>query len=482
LAADPTQMKFMLQGKRGSEIVHPSVAANCADHQLSMINLPNSGNIGADGLSQSRQRLGLACLIYFHTIICCLSLLYLVPFYKGAGILFDETRLYAAVVSVAAFAVVSIPFAFARFSFGYFIGFYFYTMILGFLWLNCFSKFNYNHTTAAFSAAASAIAFFLPALLITSPIKQTYVISARALDRLLTFILALAAGTIVLGAIYNFRIVAIGDIYRFREELQFPTALNYLIGITSNALLPFAFACFAARRNIWRAGAALLLLLLFYPITLTKLTLFAPFWLLAIAQLSKILEARATVVLSLLLPVLVGVVLFIFLPEPGAFPFETYYRTLAYQYISVVNFRMIAVPSSALDFYNDFFSTHDLTYFCQISFLKPLVSCPYRDQLAIVLSEYGRGNFNASLFATEGLASVGPLFAPVAVFACGLVIALGNRLSAGLPPRFILMSGAILTQAFLNVPLTTILLTHGAGILFLLWYLTPRTMFETESQ
>jgi hypothetical protein len=73
------------------------------------------------------------------------------------------------------------------------------------------------------------------------------------------------------------------------------------------------------------------------------------------------------------------------------------------------------------------------------------------------------------------------LFAPFAVFVCGLVVALANRLSAGLPSRFILMSGAILSQILLNIPLTTTLLTHGASILFLLWYITPRTMFEQKA-
>jgi hypothetical protein len=60
------------------------------------------------------------------------------------------------------------------------------------------------------------------------------------------------------------------------------------------------------------------------------------------------------------------------------------------------------------------------------------------------------------------------------------VIALGNRLSAGLPAGFILVSGAIIPQVLLNVPLTTVLLTHGAGLLFLLWYVTPRTIFQQE--
>jgi hypothetical protein len=62
---------------------------------------------------------------------------------------------------------------------------------------------------------------------------------------------------------------------------------------------------------------------------------------------------------------------------------------------------------------------------------------------------YQLGNMNASLFATEGIASVGPWLGPIIVFACGLVIALASRLLAGLPPRFILLSSGILLQVFL---------------------------------
>ena len=61
------------------------------------------------------------------------------------------------------------------------------------------------------------------------------------------------------------------------------------------------------------------------------------------------------------------------------------------------------------------------------------------------------------------------------------MIALANRLSAGLPPRLILISSAALPQIFLNVPLTTTLLSHGAAVLFLLWYITPRSLFPQDS-
>jgi hypothetical protein len=417
---------------------------------------------------------GLNLLMCLHVVTCCLSLIYVAEIYAGYKVVwYNETRLYAAALSVAPIAVLSIVFALNRFSFGYFVGFYFYTMILGYLWLSEFSELHYNHTFASVSALGSILAFLMPALLVSSPFKQRFTLSPRALDHLLSFILIMAAAIVAIGAFYNFRLVGLEHIYSFRGALEFPTWLSYAIGATSNALLPFAFACFIVRGNPWRAAIVLLLLVMFYPITLTKLALFGPFWLLFLTLLSRFFEARTTVVLSLFLPISVGVIL-VLLFQSGAL---SYVQIISY--FGAINFRMVAFPAIALDIYNDFFSTNRLTYFCQISLLKQFVDCPYSDPLPIVMANtYQLGNLNASLFATEGVASVGALFAPVTVFACGLVIALANRLSAGLPPRFILISGAVLPQVLLNVPLSISLLTNGAGVLFLLWYVTPRTIFE----
>jgi len=143
---------------------------------------------------------------------------------------------------------------------------------------------------------------------------------------------------------------------------------------------------------------------------------------------------------------------------------------------------MFAIPSNAMDLYNDFFAHHDHTYFCQISFLKRALACPYREPLSVVMQQtYRLGYLNASLFATEGIASVGVLFAPIAALVCGLIVALANGLSAGLPSRFILISSALLPLILSNVPLTTVLLTHGAAALFLLWYLVPRDFSSSTS-
>jgi hypothetical protein len=420
-------------------------------------------------------RLGMALLILFYVLICCLSSIYVTQLFPAFRMAYDPARLFNAGLVVAAFAPVLLLFTFARFSFGYFVGFYFSSMFVGYLWLSFFSDYTYDHRTALLSAMASAVVFLMAALFITSPIRQIGTMSLRTFDRLLTLIFLFCLATVAVGASYNFRIVNPGDVSNLRAD-SFPTILNYLIGITSNSLLPFLFACFLARKDFWRAVAVLILLLFYYPIAMSKIAFFAPVWLVVMASLPRIVGAKVTVILSVLMPALVGVVLIFLFSEHARL------SEIVISYFKIVNFRMIAIPSVAMDLYNDFFSKHELTYFCQMWFLKPVISCPYQHPLSIVMFNnypFG-GNFNASLFATEGVASVGLLLAPVSALACGLVVALGNRLSAGLPPSFILVSGAILAQIMLNVPLTTVLLSHGAGLLFLLWYITPRSMFQEE--
>ena len=140
---------------------------------------------------------------------------------------------------------------------------------------------------------------------------------------------------------------------------------------------------------------------------------------------------------------------------------------------------MVAIPSVAMDVYNDFFARHDLTWFCQISLLKHVMTCPYQDPLSVVMERaYKLGNFNASLFATEGH-GIGWTMARACSRICmrprdrarqSPVSRAAGRLHPGLGRR--------LPQLLLNVPLTTALLTHGAGLLFLLWYVTPRAVFE----
>jgi hypothetical protein len=421
-------------------------------------------------------RPGLISFLCLYIATCCVSLAFVATSYSEV-IAFDSHHLFAALLIVIPFGFAAIVFTIAPFSFGYFLGFYFYAMILGYLWLIEFSKTSYDHPLAIVSIYLSALTFLAPALFVTSPISQRFALTVRAFEALLALILFLATAIVAFGALYNFKLANLDDIYKFRAGLEFPAWLRYSIGVASGALLPFAFACFVERGNRWRAAIVLLLILLLYPITLTKLSLFTPCWLLFLLLVSRLAEARTSVILSLLLPLLVGVA-WMLVNQSGLIS-----SPLMQQYVSIINARMIAMPSVALEVYNNFFSTHDLTHFCQINVVKPFVSCPYSQPLSVVMnSAYTFGNFNASLFATEGIASVGLSLAPLSVLVCGLIIGLSNRLSSGLPPRFVLLSGGVLPHIFLNVPFSTTLLSNGAAVLFLLWYITPRAMFGRHGE
>ncbi|MBR0800492.1 hypothetical protein JQ615_34510 [Bradyrhizobium jicamae] len=381
----------------------------------------------------------------------------------------------AMIFGVSLFTLVSAVFAVANFSVGFFLGFYFFTMILGYLWFERFSFLSYNHHLAVASIILSGAAFFLPSLLVRSPVRQVLQWPAPSFDLMIHGLFLLAAAILVAGAAYHFKLVGLSEMYEFREEIQYPLVIRYGAGIITVALLPVAFACWAMSKRYWKAAAALLIMVAFYPVTLTKLTLLAPFWLLFLAALSAVVAGRTAVILSLLLPMSAGIAA-LTLARWGMIPLDA-----GRMYFGNINVRMIAMPSMALEVYNNYFASHPLTHFCQINLLKTLMSCPYHEQLSVLMRGYNLGAFNASLFATEGIASVGLWFAPLSALGCGLIIALGNRLSAGLPARFILVSGGMLPVVLLNVPLSTNLLTNGVAVLFLLWYVTPRSIFGKET-
>jgi hypothetical protein len=411
----------------------------------------------------------------FYAVACCISFFFVQRYYSYLGVTgYDPGLVPKAIVGTLPFAALSLLFAVGRVSFGYALSFYLFTVLLEYSWLISFSTFHYDKRLAAVSIFFSAVAFFIPAIFVAPKFPRPFELSETALSRLLFGIMAVSCIILVWASTYHFRVVSIHEIYNYRSEVELPGALRYGVGIATGALLPFAFTLFVFRRNWSAALGAVVLFLLFYPVSLLKLTFLAPAWLAFLVVLSRFVELRWMVILSLLLPMLAGLATVVFI-ELGLLD----YHQMNFIF-SIVNFRMLAVPAFSHDIYNEFFSRNPLTYFCQISWLKPLMSCPYSEPLSVILAkEYGIGTLNASLFATEGIASVGLVMAPLAALGCGLLVAFGNALSSHLPPRFVIISSGIVLQSFLNVPLTTMLLTNGAGTLFLLWYLTPPSIFLT---
>ncbi|XSC43774.1 hypothetical protein ACF1BQ_039140 [Bradyrhizobium sp. RDT10] len=305
-----------------------------------------------DGIDGKRFSRTMVPMLVIFVTVSSLSLASVAKYYEYLGFyIFDGSGLLRAVPSIFPIASLVFIFAVGRPSLGYFLGVHFYSLIFGYIWLAPFSTLGYDHQAAIVSAFLSAIAFLLPAVFVSRPPPRIATLSDIAHDRLLNLILIVGVVIVAVGAFYNFRIVGLAQMYQLREGIEFPALFRYAVNMTSSALLPFAFACFIWRGRYGKASASLMLLLLLYPVTLTKITLLAPFWLLFLMTLSRFFEIRIAAVLSLLLPLTVGV-MSVPLIMAGVLSHDP-----VNPIFGIVNFRMFAVPSMVLDIYFDFSRT-----------------------------------------------------------------------------------------------------------------------------
>lgn len=359
-------------------------------------------------------------------------------------------------------------FALARFSFGYIVGVASFGLIAGFIWLTYFVEPAYDDVRARWSAAASLLLFLLPVLFQTTRLPRAIVLTHRMMNRLLLLALGIAIAVLAWNSYYGFAVVGILEADQLRGTFERPAVLRYLTAAVIGAVLSFAFACFACQRRYVVAALSVLLIVFFYPVLLNKTVLLAGVWLPFLFLLFRTFEPKRATVLALLIPMAVGLAAYVTVPAGNPV------QQLAAYMFGFANYRMFAFPSLALDRYSDFFASHQLTHFCQISLIRAIKGCLYAYQLGAEMAErYHIGNLDASLFATEGIASVGPIWAPASALVCGLILSLGNSISARLSPCLIAVSSGLVVQALINVPLSAAFLSNGLFALLLLWTVTP---------
>jgi hypothetical protein len=405
--------------------------------------------------------LSAACLLAI-----CFSLILVAGDVSAAfNIAYKSANAWPAAFSAVLFVLCAAALCTRAFSFGYFVGFYMLAVSCGYVWLSYFTPLSYDHAAARWSTVLSAAAFFLTATITFNRQPKRPSLSVAQMDLLVKCLLGFVIVLAAYGAIAGLHFVGPFESEFIRSELDHPLWMNYAISISLSSLIPFSFAWFTQRRAHWAAALCIVIALSFYPIDVSKTALIAPFWLIFVFVLARIAEPRLVTILSLLLPLLVGLAALLIDPSRPELVFR------------VINFRMLAIPSSGLDHYYDYFSSHPLTHFCQISLIGELFSCAPPDQLGVLLAQkYSLGNYNASLLATEGVASVGVYLAPLAAGLCGLLISFGNFSSTGIAPSFVLLSGSVLVVMIMNVPLSVAMASHGGIILFGLWLITPRVI------
>ena len=409
-----------------------------------------------------------ASLLILHLVASCISLASVAYFWPGHLIDIDREQAVNAIIGTS-FVLGFVPLlVLAPFSFGYLSAFGFLTITAGYVWISYFSEFHYDHAQARLSAYLSLAAFMLPVLFLSAPLPRLVVLGPNAMVRLLHALLMLALAVLMCNATYGVTFAGMEAGAELRNSFLRPLWLRYATGATTGAILPFAFGYFAVLKRPYLALCSLLLLACFYPVLLTKSVLLAPLWLLFLLVLFTVCEPRRATVLTTLVPMTAGLVLILLgqVLDPV--------RHTADFVHGFVNFRMLATPSSAMDLYFDFFNSHPLTYFCQVNLVRVFYGCSYEELGVVFANHYHLGNFNASLFATEGIASVGPVWMPLSTFCCGLLLSVGNGLSRRLSPVLVAVSsGVVVQQGLMNAPLSITLLSNGLAVLLLLWYIVP---------
>ena len=181
-------------------------------------------------------------------------------------------------------------------------------MILGYLWLVAFSRFPYDHTDwRPFPPSRPPLHSSCPRCFIDRA-DQAEIRPCRHARwiNLLTWILMLAAAVVAAGALHHFRLVGLDNIYNFRDEIGIPAWLRYAMGARRR------MRCCAVRIRMLRgprqsmarggrpAAVAAVLPGYAHQAGAVCAVLAACFWRCCPASL----QARTSVVLSLLLPLL----------------------------------------------------------------------------------------------------------------------------------------------------------------------------------
>ena len=198
----------------------------------------------------------------------------------------------------------------AQFGFGYFAGISFYCMIIGFFWYTYFLAGRYDQTWGALVGGCLTIVVFAAGAVpdktastqadAFSPKHETGCCPGVALHcRWCPHFRRVP---------YGFALVGLAQSEELRGTFPRPAILNYLIGWMTGAVLPFCFAYFAWYRRYLIAAIAILLMWGFYPIVLNKSVVFGGLWLPFLFVLFRLFEPKRATILTLLIPMIPGII------------------------------------------------------------------------------------------------------------------------------------------------------------------------------
>ena len=271
----------------------------------------------------------------------------------------------------------------------------------------------------------------------------------------------------------HFRLVGFQDIYSLR------TAMSETIGETgsrfglyaqsllSALVFPLIFASGIASRRYWVVLPVMLGYVFLFGIGGAKSTALAIIYLpLSALLLSRSPQRIATYFVSgLSLALAAGFLTQAFFPA-----------SLHLAYTAVVHFRFFTVPPLTLPQYYDFFQTHPVTHFANVTGFNWLLQNPYDSDIPYTIGAYFYGGpvgLNSGLWAGDGLTAFGVSGIIVVSLICAVVFWILDSASAEFAPTFTGLTLTFCTVFFGNVSLFTTLVTGGLALIILTGLIAP---------
>lgn len=304
--------------------------------------------------------------------------------------------------------------------------------------------------------------------------KRTPLVSSqfRRLDHVIGSLALVSVALLLASNIQHMRLVSFADVYDLRFEaaaVSQGAASAYLISWLSYCFISYLYARGLIYRKWTYIAAGLAISFLLYMSTGAK---------------AAILLLPVTLGLNWLwdngrnfLPRLLGamivaiVVLVLVLPDTGVWMWMK----------SIVLVRVLGTAGWTASKYLEHFGAEGFTYYSHIGPINALTHAyPFGDlslgqMIGLAYSGSSDANFNASFWASDGFAALGPVGVLVITPFVACVLYLINRSTSNLNARFAVLWMGGFFMALLNVPLSTALLSGGGLVIFLLaWGLSRR--------
>jgi hypothetical protein len=307
-------------------------------------------------------------------------------------------------------------------------------------------SYSYILNGCLFTALALLVA--VPKIFVMKPIEPKFQISDARLLPVIT-----AAYVTILGLFfYTYRDIlnfaSIDTIYDQRSLFALTEVniiLLYVLGWLSTVLNPY-FIIYGLfdRTRIWMLPLGLAGQIMIFMAFAGKsflLALFIYFWFFWFLQKNnRLLATRVSYVYLLFVIASFASVYF----SDGAM--EGVWGNVS----ALIFMRGLALPGALTGVYAEFFSFSPLTYFSQMNIVNRFVEYPYSEALGKVIGRYLSGgsegmNANASMWATDGLSSIGPL----GIIVVGLIISILLIFANRLVPHAKLPFAAMLSTTFI---------------------------------